>query len=382
MMNPFSPKHPASPKHFANREDIIEQFRKSIINSAHSKPPKPDNIAILGDWAIGKTSLLNKFNDIAFSKNMIRNIGVFSVKIGLSPTVCKNQDSFVEKIVSELKNGYFSEAKIKDKIKKQLFSWKVDSFGTTGMKVKKVEERDLRRCLIDFWKRFLKPNKIDIALIMLDDVHYMLGDYPEGLYDLRTVFQNIIEDGCNYMLIITGTKNLFTEIREVAEPFIRFFDAYYLDVFDIEGTEEAITKPIEVEKIQVTFDREFIKEIHRIAGGHPYFINFIMKDILDIINSGNVTKKWFGTVSHKLFKHLNSAKFKLDLERATDNEKKILYKMVKGPDIVRPVDLSKKSPPTQLLKRLVEKGLVIKKERGRYQLFHPLFKRYMKEQRF
>ncbi|MFQ6062117.1 MAG: P-loop NTPase fold protein [Methanosarcinales archaeon] len=68
FQNPFNPKYPANPRHFANRKGHIESFRKDLLYSIESKPPRPENIAIIGDWGIGKTSMLNKFADIASSQ--------------------------------------------------------------------------------------------------------------------------------------------------------------------------------------------------------------------------------------------------------------------------------------------------------------------------
>jgi len=60
----YSSKHPVPAKYFADREEILEYFKQAVISSSGSKPPRPDNIAILGDWGVGKTSMAIKFEDI------------------------------------------------------------------------------------------------------------------------------------------------------------------------------------------------------------------------------------------------------------------------------------------------------------------------------
>jgi len=59
--NPFSPAFPVNPKYFVNRTEIIDSFRRAFDRSTRTETPTPDNIAILGDWGIGKTSVLRKF---------------------------------------------------------------------------------------------------------------------------------------------------------------------------------------------------------------------------------------------------------------------------------------------------------------------------------
>ncbi|MCW3130372.1 MAG: hypothetical protein N2V75_09790 [Methanophagales archaeon] len=57
--NPFSPAFPVNPKYFVNRIEIIDSFKRAFDRSTKTETPTPDNIAILGDWGIGKTSVLN-----------------------------------------------------------------------------------------------------------------------------------------------------------------------------------------------------------------------------------------------------------------------------------------------------------------------------------
>ncbi|MBU1868715.1 ATP-binding protein, partial [Patescibacteria group bacterium] len=63
-MNPFSPRHPASPQYFVNRKVILQRFESQLLTSAKTRPPKPDNVAILGEWGIGKTSVLQKLEEL------------------------------------------------------------------------------------------------------------------------------------------------------------------------------------------------------------------------------------------------------------------------------------------------------------------------------
>jgi len=58
LPNPFSPQYPADPKYFADRHEHLEYFTKTIMSSAKIRPPAPSNFMILGDWGMGKTSLL------------------------------------------------------------------------------------------------------------------------------------------------------------------------------------------------------------------------------------------------------------------------------------------------------------------------------------
>jgi DNA replication protein DnaC len=63
MVNPFNPKYPIDPKLFANRHAEIEKFKRDIKRTISSK--LPENITILGDWGVGKSSLAYKLAHMA-----------------------------------------------------------------------------------------------------------------------------------------------------------------------------------------------------------------------------------------------------------------------------------------------------------------------------
>ena len=96
MINPYVTGFPADPKSFAGRERDLGEIKKAIDYTVHSEPATPQNVAIVGDWGIGKTSLLNKSKTIALDKDC------FVCKITLTPEKCKNMDSFVYNTIDEL----------------------------------------------------------------------------------------------------------------------------------------------------------------------------------------------------------------------------------------------------------------------------------------
>ena len=61
--DPYIPEQVVDPDDFIGRSEEIEKFETFLDFSIKGKPR---NIAIIGDWGIGKTALLRKFEDIAF----------------------------------------------------------------------------------------------------------------------------------------------------------------------------------------------------------------------------------------------------------------------------------------------------------------------------
>lgn len=93
MINPFSPSFPVNPKYFVNRKEAIKSFETAIQRSFKGEIPTPDNIAILGRWGVGKSSLLRKFESIAMASTDKK---IFSTTVELVPATCKDFESLAQ----------------------------------------------------------------------------------------------------------------------------------------------------------------------------------------------------------------------------------------------------------------------------------------------
>ena len=58
--NPFRPGSGLFPSHFAGREEEVKVFERKLQSTRDGVPM---HIAVLGEWGIGKTSLLTKFEN-------------------------------------------------------------------------------------------------------------------------------------------------------------------------------------------------------------------------------------------------------------------------------------------------------------------------------
>ena len=63
--NPFTPKSGWEPNIFAGRIDQFEFFEKKLEEARNGRC---DHFLIIGEWGIGKTSLLKEFKRIAQEK--------------------------------------------------------------------------------------------------------------------------------------------------------------------------------------------------------------------------------------------------------------------------------------------------------------------------
>lgn len=172
------------------------------------------------------------------------------------------------------------------------------------------------------------------------------------------------------MLMCTGISTLFSKIRGLSEPLMRFFEHVELKSFTSEEIKEAIHLPLQRLKIDLEFDVAVIETIH------TKFVLFFAHDIFEYKQKGIITLKFFNAIYEKIFSHLAAARFIEDLTIASEKEKEVLFKMAKLGEEVGIKEI--KAPNVSVhLKRLVEKNLVVRIDRGRYKFYHPLFREYL-----
>jgi hypothetical protein len=216
---------------------------------------------------------------------------------------------------------------------------------------------------------------------MLDDIQNALSanGNADRLIDLRTNIQALSMAEARYMFIITGPSNIYPEIRDKAEPFTRIFERFDLGPFDLEGTRQLIEKPMKVEGIDLAVGDDVIERMHEITGGHPYYINLAMREVLYRVRRGRLTLQNFEAIYPAMMEQFARVRFRDDLARASEAEKRLLIQIAEvGDTEVSPSDF-KGSGTSRMLDRLVKKDLIIKTSRGKYRLYNPLFKEYLRK---
>ncbi|MFQ6136448.1 MAG: hypothetical protein ACE5PM_04635 [Candidatus Hydrothermarchaeales archaeon] len=376
--NPFSPSFPVNPRYFVNREEVVDSFKKAFDRSTKTEFPTPDNIAILGDWGIGKTSVLRKFESIAIEE--FRERKAFSTIAELIPTACNSFASFTAKVIDDVDRNFNVQASILTRIRSEIRNWRIKSVGIGGVELERAKVKSdaaaFKDALIDLWK-ILEKSGIDTALLMLDDLHYLSERYPDGLYDLRGVFQGLPRHGCNFILCTTGKRELFSEIRELAEPLGRFFNIKHaLKPFDLGETAKAIRKPIRLSGLNLTLEDGVISRIHELTAGHPFFIHFIMRELVSLKEEGTIDLRYFDENYPSIERIMEREKFEVDFSIASEKERRILLEMAGLPERFAPSDIKIKNARTQL-RFLLKKNLIIRHDRGEYSLYHPLFKGFL-----
>lgn len=383
FQNPYSPQHPAAPQYFADRKEQLRYFSQNILSTAKLRPPTPNNFIILGDWGTGKTSLLYKMREVVL-KELKTKMKAFCFHFSLYPACCESWNKFCMIFLDQLKRNYEASVGLKQKLRSELKNWEIVlSLPPISVKRKKREEiPSLTDSLEVLWKEHLEPSGVDAGLLFLDDIHYFLqvGE-SDAYFTIRNSFQELARRECNFSLVLTGPKILFAEVTELAEPFSRFFYPFYLGSFDLEGTTEAINKRITANKLKLQISEGVVSAIHEKSKGHPYFVMFIMHDLVNLLGvEKRVSLEDFDECWLSIVSDMETSVFAGRLGRASDREREVLIKIALLDEAtVSPSMIRGTTGVTQFFSRLERKELLVKKERGQYELFHPLFKDYLRK---
>jgi len=384
IVNPFSPQYPAVPNCFVNRSIHLERFVRATKSSAKAQMPAPINFLILGDWGMGKTSLLNKMHNIV--ANGLDGVKIFSFYLALDPNCCESWEKFCLVFLSQLKKHSEGADGISKKLRGELQNWKFSvNFRVLAIERAKEDEKNkvisLVETLEEFWMKYLKPSGVELGLFFLDDIQYFLrGKSPDAYFTLRNNFQELARRNCNFSLIATGPEILVKD-TDIAEPFVRFFEQRYLEPFDLEGTKKAIVQRLAVNRLRLKLTDEVIATIYQKTRGHPYFIMFIMYELLNLSGSIKlIDDKKFNGCWPTIFSRIENNVFSNQLRGVSEKELETLIKIANINEPTISPSMVKMRGANEFFKRLESKGLLIKKERGQYELFHPLFKDHLIKQ--
>lgn len=375
-VNPFNPYFPAQEDLFANRRREQAVFLRGLQASTEPKSPGPWNIAVLGPWGIGKTSLLRRFASIG-RKHFVP-VGIVSLSVTSS---FQDFDGLAALLLQRTKEELGGYGGWSEKIRKSLSNWEPTiSFGPVAVSRKGNSASisgagllysELRR----LWERHA-INRLGAVMFFLDDVQNLLLRDPGLLLTLRSVFQDLQGLGAVYPLVIAGPEDMFESARDLAEPVTRFFERIPLGPFSLDDAREAIVVPLRSANNPLEVQEDAVCWIWERTAGHPYFVSFVMREAVDlatdrgetILNSKMLEECWETIASR-----LSVEKFSVEWNSATSAEKIVLRAAAGGSSI----GAATGKGGTALALRLVKKGLLLRRARGDYTPYHPLFSSYV-----
>jgi hypothetical protein len=361
------PNFPAKPEEFVGRNNHIEAFRRALQQGlATGRTP---SFAVLGEWGIGKSSLLLKCS--AISAEPRYNI------LPVAFSVSKELDTFSESLTRSCLATV--------RLRRELQNWKLSRVSVGAFSV----DRDapqffltsgsaiLKHSLRDAWRRFIQPAGYKGVIFFLDDLQNLAASNADAVaLSLRDQFQSFAMDGINCSLCFSAPPTYFSNIRSFAEPAVRFYDKVHLESFTLAET---------FQYVQAVFgsnaenSKEFSAWLHERTHGHPYFIAFICRQIGELaqgsIALSDTTRHW-----PVIFSRLENEKFRSDLAQVPEKEIQVLRILAQEDDDQIGLKQLTCGLNRVYFTRLIERGLLTRTRRGRYKLYHPLFREFLRQE--
>lgn len=376
-VNPFNPYFPAHDALFANRKLEQAMFARALRASTQSSLPGAWNVAVVGPWGIGKTSLLRRFAWMASQHEP--PVGVVTLT---ATTALGSFDGFVHSLLARLKQDLLSNIRLGERFLEEFARWEPHlRLGPVSVARRASEKADLVHVdvlyseLSRLWQHYVR-DRLAAIFIFIDDANNLLAIDPKFLLSLRAVFQDLQGKDMVYPLVITGQEDMFEATRDVSEPVTRFFERLPIRPFSLDDTREAIVEPLQAVGHALRVGEDAIREIYDQTLGHPYFVAFVMRELVDraeLLEIRTIDEEFVRGQWAAVYERLGMEKFEAEWNYATDAERELLALVADE----RPLSTYGRSAST-LAARLVQKGLLIKEGRGKYRLYHPLFAAYVK----
>ena len=184
----------------------------------------------------------------------------------------------------------------------------------------------LQHILLQLWERVLGPRQQSV-LIVLDDVNLWQVIDPQSLMLPRAIFQDLHMYHTRYALVVTGPLDLFSDVRDIAEPVTRFFEHRVLWLFSVDAIRDVILNPLKAVQSSFTVDPDSIPWIWERTAGNPYSVMHTMHWAFQVATDARwtaLTPETLSTVWQVVVRQLGQGKFCDDWNAATAAEQQTL----------------------------------------------------------
>lgn len=377
------PGNGIQPRYLAGREEYMESFTRSL--QAYERG-LPRNTVLSGMRGTGKTVLLRHFKVIAESKGWLTIEREFNERFS-------DENAFAEAVVADVisKVAEVSWAKkVKESGKKIVEIIKPEELGAYGITYKPfykgkrhLLEDYLKEMLVKNWNPLKKSGYKGIVLLY-DEFHTVRDRKDQKSFPLASLLGALSyaqRNDYNFYLCLGGLPIIKSHLKESKTYTERMFEFREIGNLTPEEARRAIIKTLEGSGIE--FDKELVEKIVAETRGYPYFIQFYGYFTIEHMSKRKITLRDFASIRTKLIRELDTSFFQDRFNLASAREKEVLMAMAKVADsdietkAIKRVSRMKHGILMELLKRLIDKGLVYRSERGRYGFTLPLFRDFL-----
>jgi hypothetical protein len=383
--NPFTPMTGVEPTVFGGRTSELEFFEQRLHRALNTK--FCEHFLVLGDWGIGKSTLLREYKKVCQSRGHIASVIPLEAFQSGTPLI-EAARSIVEGVLRDLPYPV-------DKFKKVTNFF--DSLGIsilgTGLQLKRdTTKKDLSTqaflhdTLVNLWQDL--EDRTGVLVILLDDLDNFMA-VSEIIMTLRQTLSMETVKKTKILIGIASTTATWLELTSTSRhhPLARYFmSRVELGPLSEDELRNTIVKSLA--GTAVSFSPEVMNMVFEYTEGHPYEMQVLCYHLFDNQMSRRVDANVWDKALQATLDKLGMAVFDHWYEQASSEEAKVLCIIANAdlPISVKEIQHVAQTGQAKIsmgniskyLQRLLEKKLIIKSTRGFYTVADKMFRAYLR----
>ena len=393
VLNPFTPGAGHMPPYLAGRNLETQTFDRLLKQDRILS-----NVILTGLRGVGKTVLMETWRPLAISQKWLW------VGTDLSESTSINEDTMIIRMLTDLSvvtSGFAVDGGAPRQIG---FNQTTPESGSLNYEKLLSIYKSTPGLASDKMKAVLELAAVTVkghgfkGIIFAYDEAQTISDHAEKeafpLSLMLDIFQSIQKKGVSFMLVFAGLPTLFPKLVETRTYSERMFEVITLGRLQSADCQEAIIKPVKAANCPLQFNQAYVDLIIKTSGGYPYFIQFMCKEVFDLVlQKYNIGETLPSVPISAIVRKLDKDFFAGRWGKATDRQRQLLS-IIAGLDncndefTVQQIVAEAKSIANpfssshvnQMLGTLTEAGLIYKNRYGKYSFAVPLLGEFILRQ--
>ncbi|MFB2938394.1 response regulator [Aerosakkonemataceae cyanobacterium BLCC-F154] len=383
--NPFTPMTGVEPTIFGGRTEELEFFEQKLNRAIYTK--NCEHFIVLGNWGIGKSTLLREYKKLCQSRGYIASI------VPLEPwppgtSLTEAARSIVEGVLRDLPYPV-------DRFKRviQFFESVGINILGSGLEFKRDTSRKalspqafLHDTLLRLWQDL--EDKTEVFVILLDDLENFMA-VSEIVMTLKSTLSMDSLRNTKLLLGLASTPASWLELTSVQKhhPLSRYFLSR-VELTPLNETEVQDTIYKSLSGTGVSFSSEVIKLIFEYTEGHPFQMQLLCYHLFSNQLSRRVEVDTWDKALQATLKDIGIAIFERWLDQLSFEEAQVISIIAKADNPIQAQEIKKliesrglsicSENTEEYLRFLIEKQIIRKSNYSRYTVPDPMFRTYIR----
>lgn len=218
-----------------------------------------------------------------------------------------------------------------------------------------------------------------VICILIDETQYV---DEQSLAALIAASHKISQKNLPVVFICAGLPQIAALTGDAKSYAERLFEFIKINGLGQKETREAIEGPAQSQKVR--FEEDAVKKLADLTGGYPYFIQEFCKFVWDFAPSSPITLADVEGAESQAINSLDESFFKVRLDRATDKERNLMRAMAeigRGPykisDVIAKMKI-KQNVVSPIRANLIRKGFIYAPQHGIVDFSVPKFDEFLR----